>query len=117
MAYATDADLILRIPGASSVDPAVRSAALSDAQNRIDDAMLLDRSVEGHCYVAAHIIAVRTGDLGGESPAVTSKKAAEISITYAAGAAASVEDLSRTKWGREYMTLLQTVAVYPVAIL
>ena len=117
MAYATDADLLARVADAAAVDVAIRTLALADAQNRLDDDVIEAKTPEAHCYLAAHLIAIRTGELGGESPPVSSKKAGEIAITFAVGTPGSAADLSRTKWGRELLLLLDTVAVFPVAVL
>lgn len=116
MAYATDADLTGRVAEAAAVDVAVRTLALDDAQKRLDDSVIGALTVEAHVYLAAHLIAVRTGALGGDSPPVSSKRAGEIAVSYAVGAPGTAWDLSRTKWGRELQSLMSGVAVFPVAV-
>lgn len=99
MAYATDADLLARVPPAADVDPAQRAIALEDAAFLVTDDF--DAIVPAHVYLAAHLLAVRLPDWeggGGESGPVTSARAGEIAATFASMAAES--DLDSTRWGR-----------------
>lgn len=106
-AYATDADLTGRITDAAAVDSAVRALALADAAERIDSRNFGVLLLQAHVYLTAHLIACRTGALGGASPAgaVTSMSAGSISIGMSAPAAEN--NYSATKWGQEYQTLAQ----------
>lgn len=118
MPYASDQDLTDRIDGALEVDPALRSIALTDASKRIDDQVFGGQSVQAHCYLAAHLLALRHGVLGGESPTVTSLKAGEIAATFAspAGSTGGDSDLGRTKWGREFRTISDSLCTIPIMV-
>ncbi len=114
--YATDADLLARIPDASSVASGVRAAALDDARAMIELASYRDKSVRAHCMLAAHYIALDTGLLGGESGPVTAMSAGEISASFAVASTASAEDYARTRWGRAFAEITATVPHSPEAV-
>lgn len=97
MAYATDADLLARVPPAADVDPAYRAVALADAALLVTDDF--DAIVPAHAYLAAHLLASNpdTGMPASGGP-VSSAKAGEIAATFAVAPAA--DDLASTHWGR-----------------
>jgi hypothetical protein len=108
--YATDADLLLRIPAASAVAVALRTVALADAETLIDDRSYADRAVPAHVYLAAHLLALQPDSaLGGEGGAVTSIKAGEIQTSFSAPSFDVGETLSLTKYGRAYIMIRDTV--------
>lgn len=116
MAYATDSDLILRVTGAAALDPATRALALSDAMQRLDDTAYGNRAVEAHVYLAAHLLALWTGSLGGASAGpVTSLRAGDIAATFATPGG-SADDLARTQWGRAFLEIDRRVVGYPLAV-
>lgn len=115
VAYATDADLLAWIPDASAIPAGQRALALTYAAARIDLDSYSDQATIAHILLAAHLLAVSTGSLGGEGGQVTSKSAGEISIGYAAAPLAP-EGLSTTRWGREFTAITRTAIHAPLAI-
>ncbi len=112
MAYATDADLLLRVPVTAGVDADLRAAVLLDARRLINDSNRSydTRTVPAHCYLTAHILTiVDPGTMGGEAGQVTSLKAGEIAASFAAPSYTTDETLATTKWGRLYMMIRKTV--------
>lgn len=100
MAYATDADLLLRVPSAADVDPALRAVVLADVALILDDGLIGDTIVPAHVYLAAHMLAWTPGS--GMPPSagpVTAVRAGEISASFA-GPTGSVTALDSTEWGR-----------------
>ena len=106
--YATEAFLIARVLGATSVeaaDPGAVQRALDDAESMVDLMAYGVRADLAHTYYAAHLLTLRypslMGDMGGESRGITSKSAGEISVSFASPAVTGDEsDVSRTYWGR-----------------
>lgn len=116
MAYASDSDLLARVPGAARIAARTRAAALSDAEALIDDEVYGAKAVAAHVYRAAHLLAHWTGKLGGiSSGPVTSRKGGEGAVTYAAPMAAAGEgNLRSTKWGLLFLELQCGVVGVPV---
>lgn len=103
MAYATDADLVLRAPPAAAVAAPLRAVALADAALLLDEAEIGDTLVPAHAYLAAHLLASTPGSgmPAGVGP-VTSLKAGEIAASFAA-TPPSAGDLSSSHWGRMFL--------------
>lgn len=100
MAYATDADLLLRVPSSASVSAPLRAVALADAALLIDDSLFGDTAVPAHVYLAAHLLASTPGSgMPSGSGPVTSARAGEIAATFA-GPTGTLDDLDSTEWGR-----------------
>ncbi len=100
MAYATDADLLLRVPSSAAVSAPLRAVALADAALLIDDSLFGDTTVPAHVYLAAHLLASTPGSgMPTGSGPVTSARAGEIAATFA-GPTGSIDDLDSTEWGR-----------------
>lgn len=116
--YATDADLLERIPDAASVDAALRANALSDAAVEIDRDLFGDLTLRAHVALAAHFLAVDHGVLGGTGTAtVASRSAGEISVSYAVAAPADGEQgYDTTKWGREFTRILRKVPHWLITV-
>ena len=99
MAYATDADLLVRVPSAAAVDPTLRAVTLADAALLIDDSLFGDTAVPAHVYLTAHLLASTPGSgMPSSSGPVTSARAGEIAATFSVAAAR--DDLDSTEWGR-----------------
>lgn len=118
MSYASDADLLARVPAASAVASGTRAVALSDAEAMIDDVQFGDRTVRAQCMLAAHYLALLPGSgmTTGESGVATSKSAGEISASYAVNAAAAGDPfLATTVYGRMYLEILNSIVSFPEA--
>ncbi len=125
MAYATDADLLGRIPSAATVPTgltsdqwiAARGFALADAMVMIDDERFDQTTTYAHVMYAAHLLACRfpLSALGGEAGPVTSMSAGEISASYAI-AAPSEDKLSTTRYGREYDRVAAAITAFPTCV-
>jgi hypothetical protein len=109
MPYATDADLLLRVPAAASATSDQRAVALLDSREYIDDEAFGGKTVRAHCMLAAHFLAASTLIPGDEAGVVSSRSAGEISVGYAVTAPASSEDFSSTGWGRKFLQIRATV--------
>lgn len=102
MAYATDADLLARIPAMADVASAQRAFALADAALLIDDSLFGDTAVPAHVYLTAHLLASTPGSgFASSAGPVTSARAGEIAATFAAMAV--TDDLQSTEWGRLFL--------------
>lgn len=102
MAYATDADLLARIPSMADVGATQRAFALADAALLIDDALFGDTAVPAHVYLTAHLLASTPGSgFGSSAGPVTAASAGEISATF--NAMAVTTDLQSTEWGRMFL--------------
>lgn len=106
MAYATDADLQLRIPATAALTAEQRAFGLADAEAEIDDRVLEDSAVLAHCLLAAHHLQLAGLIAGGESGIVTARSAGEISVSYAAPAAGAVGPHAATAYGRRFDQLV-----------
>lgn len=118
MAYATDADLILRVPAAVAVASGLRTIALSDAAAMIDDEQFGDRAVRAHCLLAAHYLALmpNSGMTTGEGGLAASKSAGEISVSYAVPQLGDTDPmLATTLYGRQYAQILASLVSVPEA--
>ncbi len=116
MPYATDSDLLARVPELSSVAVATRELALGDAKDRISDVAFGQRTLQAHVYLTAHILTIWDNTLaGGEMPPVSALSAAEASTSWAV-AAVDPESIARTKWGRFYLEIARAVHNRPVAV-
>lgn len=110
---ASDADLLARVPGASTISATSRGIALDDAAEWIDDVAYDGLYDQAHVYLAAHLLALRfPADLPGAGTGpIASMSAGEISASYAvAAAAASDSDLSTSPWGRMFLALAKRVS-------
>lgn len=115
MAYASDSDLLARVPAAAEIAGATRAAALSDAEALIDDEVFGAKAISAHVYRAAHLLAHWTDKLGGTSGPVTSRKGGEGAVTYAVPVTVAGEgNLYSTKWGRLFLELQSGVPGVPV---
>lgn len=116
MPYATDSDVLARVPTLSSVDVTIRELALLDARDRISDLAFGQRTLQAHVYLTAHLLTLWDSTVeGGEAHPVSSLKAGEIAAAYAV-VAVGPESYARTKWGREYLAILKAVHNRPVAV-
>lgn len=106
MAYATDADLVLRVPATAALTADQRAAALLDAGAEVDDRVVGDSTVLVHCLLAAHHLQLGGLLAGGEGGVVTSRSAGEISVSYAAPAAGAVGLHGATAYGRRADAIL-----------
>ena len=108
--YATDEDLLAYIPELSAIDVALRTLALEDAEQMIDDRWFGDKTRRAHVLLTAHHLAVLTGDasLGGETGPVASMSAGSISASFAV-TAPDAGDTGSTRFGRLYLEILKTV--------
>jgi hypothetical protein len=103
MPYATDSDLLARVPSAASVDPAQRAVALDDAALLLDETEIGDTLVPAHAYLAAHLLASTPGSgMPSSSGPVSSLRAGEIAATFAV-AMPVAGDLSTSEWGRLFL--------------
>lgn len=106
--YAEDADLLIYVPDAASVDSTLRALVLEDTKEAIDLRWFGDKSRYAHVLLTAHRLALLTGTLGGESGPIASRSAGAISVSYAVNAASDPE-LASTKWGRLFLQVSQSV--------
>lgn len=116
MAYATDADLQLRVPATVALTSLQRSTALDDAEQEIDDRVFDPMTVYAHCMLAAHLLASMPTPLipPGGSGLVTSRSAGEISVTFAAPPGLAVGLHSTTAYGREFDRIAAKAGHSPV---
>lgn len=106
-AYATIADMTVRIPEVAELGAALVQAALDDAEAMIDLTVFGDKALRAHVLYAAHILAAGNGVLGGAGGAVTAMSAGAISASFASPT--STSELATTRWGREFAALLLSV--------
>lgn len=114
-AYATDADLLVRVPGASAIDADARAAALADAEAMIELDSYRDKTVRAHVALAAHYLTLAGLLAGGESGPVASRSAGEISVSYT-NATVSDAELGLTRWGRMFLEITRSVPHAPEAV-
>lgn len=117
MAYATDSDLLARVPIAAGVAAVARGVALSDAEALIDDEIFGNKAVSAHVYRAAHLLACWYPTEMGESGSgpVTMRKGGEGQVSYAAPQFTPEEgNLMSTKWGRLFTELQKGIVGVPV---
>lgn len=115
MAYATDADLLVRVAAASSASADERAAAMLDARNEFDDRVVGSSSVRVHVLLAAHFLQLGGLIPGGESGAITARSMGEISASYAVGAEVGDGPHSSTIYGRQADAILRRVGHGPLA--
>ena len=119
MPYASDNDLITRIPATASASSDERALALSDAMAMIDDLRFDDRAIRAHCFLAAHYLVLggAIADPGGGG-IVTSRSAGAISVSYAAPRIPAGWDpvLSSTRYGLQFLQIASTVAIEPMVV-
>lgn len=115
MAYATDADLLARIPAAAALTADQRATALLDTMYEISDRVLGGSTVLAHCLLAAHRLQLAGLIAGGESGLVTSRSAGEISVGYAAPAGGSAGPHGSTRYGRQFDELIRKFGHYALA--
>lgn len=109
MAYATDADFILRVPIAADATLEQRTVALLDAQEYIDEVAFGGKTVRAHSMLAAHFLATSGFIPGDEAGTVSSRSAGEISVGYAVPTPVTGDDFSSTTWGRKFLQIRSTV--------
>jgi len=83
VAYATDSDLVARVPATASLTAEQRQTALTDAEEEIDDRVFGGLTLRAHVMLAAHYLQLLGLIPGGEGGLVTSRSAGEISVSYA----------------------------------
>ena len=115
MPYATDADLLARVPAASAASSVARALALADAAAMIDDAQFGGRSVRANVVLAAHYLQLGGLLPGGEGGLVASRAAGAISVSYAVPTwSADVNPgLASTIYGRQYLEIVATLVSVP----
>lgn len=114
MAYASDAEFVLRVAGASAIAVDLRTAALADAEAFIDDELFGDKSVRAHCFLAAHFLMFMPSGLPIVLP-VSAMSAGEISASFSVSAPPSADNFSSTAPGAQFQAIARTVASYPVS--
>jgi hypothetical protein len=105
--YAAVADFTARIPDAASLGSPTIQVALDDAESWIDLRAFGRKSLQAHVLLAAHLLAIRTGALGGAAGPVTSMRAGEIGATFAAPISTSA--LATTRWGAEFSAIVRSL--------
>jgi len=118
-AYATATDVTARIADASGVDAAIMSVALDDAAAEISLEAYGERALQAHVFLTAHLIACRTGGLGGlggGGPISAKSFGGGMSVSYAAAVPMDPSTLAQTVWGREYMRIRDSIIAYPMAL-
>jgi hypothetical protein len=112
--YATDADLLARVPAASAIDAAIRAVALEDAQPMISLSVYGAHATRAHTYYAAHLLSVMYPSTfgGGEGGPITGKSAGEISVSMADVSVAPTTEAapSSTYWGRRFLEIQRIVS-------
>lgn len=121
MSLATIANLKASWPEFTAIADPVIQAALDDADEEINAAAWGTRAVKAECALAAHFLKQRgvlnTGASGGlPTDNIGSVKVGEVSVTYNTAAimmaiqAGADPALASTKYGMEYLRLMDTVA-------
>jgi hypothetical protein len=116
MPYATDAEFVLLIAGASAVDSALRLIALEDAMAFIDLDMFGAKARRAHVHLAAHFLSFMAGGLTPAAP-VTAMSAGEISASFAVSAQGDPNDFGSTEHGRRFQEVAATIVAFPTAVL
>lgn len=118
--YATDADLVLRIPATSAASSAQRLAALEDAAAMVRLDAFGDRSLRAHALYAAHLLATEYEAIPnpGGGGLVSSRSAGEISVSYATTGPSNSADaqLATSRYGRDFIMIRDGVASEPLAV-
>lgn len=118
---ATPADLKSRWPEFTAISDPVIQVALDDADEEINADAWGTRAVKAECALAAHLLKQRgvlnTGASGGlPTDNIASAKVGDVSVTYNTAAvmmavqAGADPSLATTKYGLEYIRLMNTVA-------
>jgi len=120
VSYATDAEFLLRVSAVSVVSAPRRALALEDAAAMIDDAQWGLRTARAQCFLAAHYLQLdpSSGLSGGEGGIVSSRSAGEIAVSYAVPPVPAGWDpsLVTTSYGRQFLSILDTIMSYPEAV-
>lgn len=114
MAYASPADLIARVPAAAAASSDQIAAALIDSTYEIDDRVFGSMALRAHCLLAAHYLQLSGAITGGESTAVVSRSAGEISVSYASPSEAATGTHSQTSYGRQFDALARKAGHAPL---
>lgn len=114
MSYATDADLLTYVSAASAVDPALRGFALDDAREAIDERMFRGQTRRAHAMLAAHYLATMPNSGLQSSPAIASRKAGEVAVTYAVRPAR--DNFDSTSFGSAFRQIWDSIPHGPEAV-
>lgn len=119
MATASDSDLLLRVPEASSVASDVRAVALSDAIARVSSTAYHALAVPAQCYYAGHILTIQ-GEIspGRGRGIVVSHSGGGASASYANPGLGLPGDglLTTTHYGRLFLDLKRGAVSAPMFV-
>jgi hypothetical protein len=118
--YATDAELLLRIPATATASADQRAAALEDAAAAVGLASFVDQSLRAHALYAAHLLATEYAAIPnpGGGGLVSSRSAGEISVSYAVAAPSSAADalLMTSSYGRAFLMIRDSISSPAMAV-
>lgn len=117
----TAADIIDRFPEFSAVDPGEIDRYIAEAERNTNRAQWGGKADDSVAYLTAHLMSIfgattTSGDACGcpgldEPGPVTAEREGQVSAAYRVPDLYAKNEYGTTKYGRRYLTLLQTIFV------